>query len=64
MDENLVKRIMPHSEEAEVSVIGSMLMDRDAVSAATEMLNKDDFYETRLGIFFDVISKMFNENAT
>ena len=52
MDENLVKRIMPHSEEAEVSVIGSMLMDRDAVSAATEMLNKDDFYETRLGIFF------------
>ena len=64
MDENLVKRIMPHSEEAEASVIGSMLMDRDAVSAAMEMLNKDDFYESRLGVFFEVITKMFNENAT
>ena len=64
MDENLVKRIMPHSEEAEVSVIGSMLMDRDAVAAAMEILNKDDFYENRLGTYFEVISKMYNENAT
>ena len=31
MEEALVKRIMPHSLEAEQSVIGSMIMDRDAI---------------------------------
>ena len=29
MDEALIKRVLPHSVEAEQSVIGSMLMDRE-----------------------------------
>ena len=36
MEEALVKRVLPHSVEAEQSVIGSMLMDRDAIIAASE----------------------------
>ena len=35
MDENVIKRIMPHSLEAEQSVIGSMLMDREAIITAS-----------------------------
>ena len=31
MEEALIKRILPHSIEAEQSVIGSMLLDRDAI---------------------------------
>ena len=31
MDEALMKRVLPHSVEAEQSVIGSMLMDKDAI---------------------------------
>ena len=34
MDETLIKKIMPHSMEAEQAVIGSMLMDRDAMESA------------------------------
>lgn len=64
MEENLIKKIMPHNEEAEMAVIGSMLIDRDAISVALEMLNAGDFYENRLGIFFDVMAKMYNENIT
>ena len=30
MEEALIKRVLPHSVEAEQSVIGSMIMDRDA----------------------------------
>ena len=44
MDEALLKRVQPHSLEAEQSVIGAMLMDRDAVIAASEMITADDFY--------------------
>ena len=35
MDEAIVKRILPHSIEAEQSVIGSMIMSRDAISVAS-----------------------------
>ena len=37
MDEAVVKRIMPHSNEAEQAVIGSMIMDREAVIIASEI---------------------------
>ena len=42
MEEAIIKRIMPNSLEAEQSVIGSMIMDRDAIVTATEMLHRDD----------------------
>ena len=45
MEEALIKRILPHSIEAEQSVIGSMLMGREAIMAASEILTSDDFYQ-------------------
>ena len=38
MDENVIKRIMPHSLEAEQSVIGSMFIDAEAIAAVTEQI--------------------------
>ena len=38
MEEALIKRILPHSIEAEQSVIGSMILDRDAILVASEIL--------------------------
>ena len=43
MDEAVIKRIMPHSEEAEQAVIGSMLMSRPAIQTASETLTEDDY---------------------
>ncbi|MBQ9766524.1 MAG: replicative DNA helicase [Lachnospiraceae bacterium] len=61
MDEALIKRIMPHSTEAEKSVIGSMLLDRDAIMTVAEMLTRDDFYNPMYGLLFEIISELFNE---
>ena len=38
MDDALIKRVLPHSLEAEQSVIGSMLMDREAIITASEIV--------------------------
>ncbi|MHB1316062.1 MAG: replicative DNA helicase [Christensenellales bacterium] len=38
------QRIPPNNKEAEQSVLGSMLLDASAVSAAAEMLSPDDFH--------------------
>ena len=60
MGEAVIKRIMPHSLEAEQSVIGSMIMDRDAILTASDMLVKDDFYHQQYGILFETITELFN----
>ena len=60
MEETLLKRIMPHSLEAEQSVIGSMIMDRDAILTANEILISEDFYHQQYGILFDTMVELFN----
>lgn len=62
MEEAIIKRIMPNSIEAEQSVIGSMIMDRDAIITATEMLHKDDFYHQQYGVLFEAMSELFAAN--
>mgnify|MGYP000800025816 CR=1 FL=1 len=61
MEEALIKRILPHSIEAEQSVIGSMILDRDAILVASEILTSDDFYQKQYGIIFDAMVELFNE---
>ncbi len=61
MEEELIKRILPHNVEAEQSVIGSMLMGREAIEVASEMLRGDDFYQHQYGIVFDAIVELYNE---
>ena len=62
MDEALIKRILPHSDEAERAVIGSMLMDADAIVTASEMITGDDFYQRQYGILFDVMTELYGED--
>ena len=61
MDEAVIKRILPHSIDAEKAVIGSMIMDADAVVAASEMITGDDFYQRQYGILFDAMVELYNE---
>ena len=61
MDEALVKRVLPHSIEAEQSVIGSMLMDREAIITATEILAAEDFYQQQYGVMYTAMVELFNE---
>ena len=61
MEEALIKRILPHSVEAEQSVIGSMLMGREAIMTASEILTSEDFYQHQYGIVFDAMVELFNE---
>ena len=61
MEEALIKRVMPHSIEAEQSVVGAMLMDKDAILTASEIISGQDFYQTSYGVIFDSMVELFNE---
>ena len=58
MDEAVVKRVLPHSTEAEQSVIGAMLMDAEAITTASEIISGDDFYNKKYGLLFDTIVEL------
>ncbi|MCM1057489.1 MAG: replicative DNA helicase [Firmicutes bacterium] len=57
-EENVIKRILPHSIEAEQSVIGSMIMDREAIVVASELITGDDFYNRQYGILYETMVEL------
>lgn len=57
-EEQVIKRIMPHSIEAEQSVVGAMMIDRDAIITAAEMLVPEDFYGKQFGTLFEAIVQL------
>lgn len=61
MEETVLKRILPHSMEAEQSVIGSMIMDREAIVVASELVTGEDFYSRQYGILFETMVELHNE---
>lgn len=61
MEEALIRRTMPNSLEAEQSVVGSMIVDKDAIVAASEILVKEDFYHQQYGVLFEAIVELYND---
>ena len=61
MEEALVKRILPHSIRAEKAVIGSMIMDADAIATASEMITGDDFYQRQNTLLFHAMVELTSE---
>ena len=60
-EEPLIKRVAPNSLEAEQSVVGAMLIDRDAIQIAAEIVNPDDFYNRQLGTLFETMVELDRE---
>ncbi len=58
-EQNIVTRVPPCSIESEIAVLGSMLIDKDAVAIALENLSKEDFYKESHAIIFEVIKNMY-----
>ena len=61
MDEAFIKKVQPNSPEAEQSVIGAMIMDRDAIADVIDIVNADDFYQKQNGILFEAMTELYRE---
>ncbi len=61
MEEAYIRKKQPYNLDAEQSVIGSMIMDRDAIVDASDILTKDDFYNAQYGILFENMVELFKE---
>ncbi|OGM21092.1 replicative DNA helicase [Candidatus Woesebacteria bacterium RIFCSPHIGHO2_01_FULL_38_9] len=54
-------RIPPHSPEAEESVLGALLLDKDAVIAIAEFLKSSDFYDDRHSSIYECAVELYEE---
>lgn len=54
-------RIPPHNLEAEESLLGAMLLSRDAIAAALEICSIDDFYKPAHSHIFDAICSLYSQ---
>lgn len=59
MDEALIRKTLPHNIEAEQSVIGSMIMDSEAIVTASEIITAEDFYGSQYGILFQAMVDLY-----
>lgn len=55
-------RSMPHSIEAEQSVIGSMLVDKTSIAEAMEVLKPEDFYKDAHKVIFNCILELYQRD--
>ena len=63
MEDAAIHRIMPNNPEAEQAVIGSMLMDQEAISIASEQLTDEDFYNPRFKVLFQTIVDLYRSGS-
>src|SRR5438093_2577256 len=52
-------RVPPHSLEAEESLLGAMLLSKDAIAAAVETVRAEDFYKPAHGHLFEAITTLY-----
>ncbi|MGL5207134.1 MAG: replicative DNA helicase [Acidaminococcaceae bacterium] len=58
----MIDRVPPQNIEAEQAVLGAMMIDKEAISKATEILRENDFYRQDHRAVYQVIVELFSKN--
>lgn len=56
------ERVPPQNIEAEQAVLGAMLIDKDAIAKASEILTSSDFYREAHRVIFNAMLELYNKN--
>ncbi|PID99670.1 MAG: hypothetical protein CSA81_15075 [Acidobacteria bacterium] len=51
----------PHNTEAEESVLGALMMDKEAITKIADILKPEDFYNEQNGEIFEIILELYEE---
>ncbi len=62
IDEQISGKVPPHSLEAEQSVLGAMILDRDSINTAAEIIKPRDFYKLANQEIYETILALYNRS--
>ncbi len=57
-----LEKIPPQNLEAEMSLLGSILLDKDAMFKIADIIDADDFYKNAHTTIFEIITELYNKN--
>ena len=55
-------RLPPHSIEAEMCLLASMMLDKEMIGTALQVVDRDAFYQADHQIIFDILIKLYEQN--
>lgn len=61
-DITAIEKIPPQNNEAEMSLLGSILIDKDAMLKIADIVDADDFYKNAHNAVFETMSELYNKN--
>jgi replicative DNA helicase len=62
LNTNLKEKIPPQNLEAEQSLLGSLLIDKNAITKIADMVNEIDFYDDKHGIIYSTILELYEKH--
>jgi replicative DNA helicase len=64
MDNSNIQRMPPQNMEAEMSVLGCLMLDKDALIKIGDVVSADDFYDDRHKIIFEAAITLSEKNVS
>jgi len=58
----LLDKVPPQNNEAEIAVLGSMLLDKEAIGKAIELLDENSFYKSAHKKIYSTIINLYDKN--
>ena len=62
--DNQINRIPPQNTEAEAGVLGSILLDKDAIIKVGDVLHSDDFYDEKNKLIYLAMLELFEKSSS
>ena len=59
-----IDRLPPQNLEAEISVLGGIMLDRDAIIKVADQLSADDFYDRRNGLIYETMLDLYDDRQS
>lgn len=63
MADDITAKVPPHSQEAEKSTLGAILIDKDAIIKIADLIRADDFYYDQNAIIYRSILDLFHKRS-
>src|SRR3989344_4084923 len=63
-NQNYLNRLPPQNLEAEQSVLGSLMLDRDAIIKVADTLSAEDFYDDKHAATYRAVLRLFDERSS
>ena len=64
MDNSALTRLQPQNLEAEISVLGSLMLDKDAIIKIADVVTAEDFYDNKHKTIYEIILQLFSKNTS